>query len=231
MKFITSNLALGLILVVALIRPILSVAQVPSSGTPYPNKVEASGLQVNPPTNFVTESGSNPEVLMIIRPGKGIFPQMNLVRTKIYSRSISGDDWSRIVEEDYKKIGIGDIRILKTRELELKGKDTAPINVPAVDISYSRGSEQIWSTVARISFDDSDLVLTIKSNSSDILKSSGLAHELLNGITIDTKKIKMDQASQANRFISSSAWVLLALILVYFCYRGYKVKTAKTSHQ
>jgi len=183
---------------------------------------ESLGIEILTPTDFVLELGSSPDIFAIIRAKSGLLPQMNLVRTKLYGRSGSGDDWSRIVDEDYKRIGIADVEILKKRVLQIKSNYNDSVSVPAVDISYSRGGEQMWSTVARLSLYESDIVITIKSNSPEIIGNRGAAQDLINSLTVDSKKLILDSSSGISGFMSYLLLLIVAVFISYRCYRGLK---------
>jgi hypothetical protein len=179
-------------------------------------------VSITPPEGFINTPGSTAQIIGIISPLNGGFPEMNLVRTIIYPSNAKSKDWGEITLSYYKRLGFQDSTIQKSLNVDIKTTDqNSPYSMPTAVLKYSRGSQFITSMVGWIQLKDSDVVVTTKHNSSNEAQIEAEWRAFINGIIVNKNALKNPTQKQALG-IYLLGIIAAALLLVIFINRRFR---------
>ena len=179
-------------------------------------------VSVVAPSGFNYSQESNPQIIGIVSPKTGGFPEMNLVRTRIYPSNAKPEDWGDITVTDYKRLGFQDTTIKRNLTLEIDTTDKdKKYSMPAVVIHYSRNNENIYSLVGWIKLKDFDVVVTTKHSSDNHAQIDSEWHTFIDKIRVnaDALNVPLDNKSP-NTFLLGVG--ILSLSLIFLLYRKFK---------
>ena len=170
-----------------------------------------SPISIVVPDGFAKVANSSPQILGIIAPREGGFPELNVARTKIYPTNSKPEDLANIVLNDYAHIGIKEVKVTKSVSVKIPNFNSdKTFTFPGVVINYSRAGINIISLVTWIPLKDSDLVVTTKHNADIDNNAENEWTLLISALRLNENSVK---PSENPDFSGQSAW-LVAIVLI-----------------
>jgi hypothetical protein len=177
------------------------------------------------PNGFTKIATTSPQILGIIAPREGGFPELNIARTKIHPTNSKPKDLATIVQNDYARIGIKDVKVTKTVPVQISSqKSDQTFIFPGVLITYSRSGINISSLVAWIPLKDSDLVVTTKHNAdidNHVEKEWPL---LVSALRLDEDSL---QPGENTDYSNQSAWLVATALIALLGYMLTAIQRSK----
>ena len=177
------------------------------------------------PNGFTKIATTSPQILGIIAPREGGFPELNVARTKIYPTNSKPEDLANIVLNDYAQIGINQVKVTKSVSVRIPNLNSdKTFTFPGVVINYSRAGINIISLVTWIPLSDSDLVVTTKHNADIDNNAESEWTLLISALRLNENSLK---SSGDPDFSGQSAWLVAIALIALLGYMMTAIRRSK----
>ncbi len=176
-------------------------------------RVKNIGLKLPIPDNLTIKNGNSPEVIAIISPKNGDFPEINLIRTRIYPSNTPADRWAPVVLADYHKIGLSDALLIGSHSVHI---NRGTLEIPVAELTYSRAGAQWQTLVGWIKHSLFDIVITAKSPQPEFESLREEMNRVLESIEVEPSQLREQYTNTRTESYWKRVLMIASLIAAAF---------------